>query len=74
MVRDAKAGKLSINGKYTYLSPDFYGVCQRVFLGVEQPKGLLGKDEVSCNLFNEGELAVERSPHLYREHGIKKIS
>jgi predicted RNA-binding Zn-ribbon protein involved in translation (DUF1610 family) len=71
MVRDARAAKLKVNGKYTYLIPDLYAFCERLFLKEENPKGLLGNGEVYCNVFNEGKLDILRSPHLYKEHSIR---
>lgn len=71
LVKDAKSGKLSISGKYTFACPDLYAFCERLFLGEENPKGLLENNQVYCNLFDEGKVDVLRSPHLYREHGIK---
>lgn len=72
LVRDAKAGKLRVNGKYTYIIPDLYAFCEWLFLGVDVPKGLLKDQEVHCKLFEDGEeLDVLRSPHLYREHAIR---
>ena len=71
LVKEARAGKLNVNGKYTFLCPDLYAFCERLFLGVENPKGLLGNGEVYCRLFEEGKVDVLRSPHLYREHAIR---
>lgn len=71
MVRDARAGKLNINGKYTFLCPDLYAFCEKLFMAIEEPKGLLHNNEIYCNLFHEGKVDVLRSPHLYREHAIK---
>jgi hypothetical protein len=71
MIKEAKSGKLNVNGKYTFICPDLYAFCERLFLGVEQPKGLLDNKEVYCNIFKEGKLDILRSPHLYREHGIR---
>lgn len=72
MVKDAKSGKLNINGKYTYVIPDLYAFCEKLFLGIEKPKGLLNNGEVYCDLYPEGELDILRSPHLYLEHAIRK--
>ena len=73
LVKDAKAGKLFIDGKYTFLIPDLYAFCEWLFLGDENPKGLLKNGEVYCNLFDNGDkLDVLRSPHLYREHAVRQ--
>lgn len=73
LVKQAKAGRLMVNGKYTFISPDLYAFCEWLFLGIENPDGLLGNGEVSCNLFKDGvELDCLRSPHLYVEHAVRK--
>lgn len=73
MVKDAKAAKVSIDGKYTFISPDLYAFCEYLFLDIKEPNGLLKKDEVYCNLYRDiKELDCLRSPHLYREHAIRK--
>ena len=53
LVKEARAGKLNVNGKYTFLCPDLYAFCERLFLGKENPKGLLANGEVYCRLFEE---------------------
>jgi len=73
LVKQAKAGRLMVNGKYTFISPDLYAFCEWLFLGIESPDGLLDNGEVSCNLFADGvELDCLRSPHLYVEHAVRK--
>lgn len=71
MVRDARVGKLKINGKYIYLIPDLYAFCERLFLHKEQPDGLLKNGEVYCSVYNEGKVDILRSPHLYKEHSVR---
>lgn len=71
LLQKYRAGKLEISGKYTFLIPDLYAVCERLFLGIENPKGLLGANEVYCALFRNGEVDLLRSPHLYKEHAIR---
>lgn len=71
MVRDARAAKLKINGKYTYLIPDLYAFCEKLFLNIENPKGLLNNGETFCKIYNEGKLDILRSPHLYKEHCVR---
>jgi hypothetical protein len=42
-------------------------------IGDNNPKGLLNNGEVSCKLYSQKEkLDCLRSPHLYREHAIRK--
>lgn len=73
MVNKYRAGKLQVHGKYTFLLPDFYAACQHWFMGIDNPRGLLEDGEVFCWLFRKSEkLDCLRSPHLYREHAIRK--
>ena len=72
LVKQAKGGRLRVNGKYLFLSPDLYAFCEWLFLGDKDPKGLLEDGEVYTSEFKNGdELACLRSPHLYREWPIK---
>lgn len=73
IVKNARAGKMDISGKYTFISPDLYAFCEYLFLGDKNPKGLLDDGEVFCSLYDDEEtLDCLRSPHLYREHAIRK--
>lgn len=73
MVKRFKSGSLVINGKYTFLLPDFYAACEYWFLGNKNPDGLLKDGEVFCWLFRKNEkLDCLRSPHLFLEHAIRK--
>lgn len=73
MVKRYKAGSLAIKGKYTFLLPDLYAACQYWFMGIENPDGLLEDGEVFCWLFRkDGKLDCLRSPHLYKEHAVRK--
>lgn len=73
LVKQAKGGRLRVNGKYLFLSPDLYAFCEWLFLGDKNPKGLLEDGEVYTTEFKDGdELACLRSPHLYREWPIKQ--
>lgn len=72
LVKQAKAGRLRVNGKYLFLSPDPVAFCQWLFLGIQNPTGLLADGEVYCREFNDSdELACLRSPHLYREWAVR---
>jgi hypothetical protein len=72
LVKQAKAGRLRVNGHYTFLSPDLYAFCEWLFLGEQDPKGLLEDGQVYCRDYRDGdELACLRSPHLYREWPIR---
>ena len=75
MVKNYKAGSLSIDGKYTFLLPDFYAACEYWFMNNKNPNGLLNDKEVFCWLFRKSkELDCLRSPHLYKEHAIRSNS
>ncbi len=72
LLKKYRSGKLEINGKYTFLLPDFYAACEYWFEQQMQPKGLLQDKEVFCSLFRRYEkLDCLRSPHLYKEHAIR---
>lgn len=72
MVKEARAGKIEIDGKYTFICPDLYAFCEKLILSHKQPKGLLNNGEVYCSIFkNVDKLNCLRSPHLYREHAIR---
>lgn len=71
--KEAKYGKFKINAHYTFLIPDVFAWMENVFLKIEKPDGLLKDGEVSCKLFKDSlELLVNRSPHLYKEHAVRK--
>lgn len=73
LVKNARAGKLEIQGKYLFLIPDLYAFCEWLFMGIKQPEGLLKDGEVFCMPYKEfQELDCLRSPHLYREHAVRK--
>jgi len=70
-VKRAKSGKLKVQGKYTFVSPDTFAFCEWLFQGNKNPDGLLKNGEVYCTLFEEGRLCLERSPHLFLEHALR---
>ena len=73
MVNRYRAGKLPVKGKYAFVLPDLYAVCQHLFLHMDNPPGLLDNGEVSCRLYKRSEkLDCLRSPHLYREHAVRR--
>ncbi len=72
LVKQAKGGRLRINGKYLFISPDPVAFCEWLFKGEQFPKGLLNNGEVYTNQFKDGdELDCLRSPHLYQEHAVR---
>lgn len=73
LVKNGRAGKFDINGVYTFICPDMYAFCEFLFKGDTNPKGLLDNGEVYCNIYPKSKkLDCLRSPHLYREHAIRK--
>lgn len=72
LIKDLYSARFRVNGYYTFLLPDFYAMCEWLFLGKEVPIGLLGEGQVHCKLhdFNK-EVDCLRSPHLYFEHSIQ---
>lgn len=73
LVQESKAAKIDIAAKYMFLIPDLYAFCEWLFLGERDPRGLLADNEVSCHLYrNEPKLDCLRSPHLYREHAVRR--
>jgi len=72
LVKKYRSGKLEVNGKYTFLLPDFYAACEYWFGHIDDPEGLLNDKEVFCWLFKQNDkLDCLRSPHLYKEHAIR---
>lgn len=72
LVRQAKGGRLRINGKYLFISPDPVAFSEWLFKGEQRPRGLLANGEVYTNQFRDGdELDCLRSPHLYQEHAVR---
>jgi hypothetical protein len=73
LVKEGRAAKFEIDSKYTFICPDLYAFCEFLVKGDKNPKGLLNNGEVSCKLYSQKEkLDCLRSPHLYREHAIRK--
>ncbi len=73
MVNEYRAGKLPVNGKYTFVVPDLYAACEYWFLHEEHPRGLLDDGEVFCALYPTAhKLDCLRAPHLYREHAVRR--
>lgn len=73
LVKQARGGRLRVNGKYLFISPDLYAFCEWLFLGEQNPRGLLQDGDVYTTQYRDGdELACLRSPHLYREWAIRQ--
>lgn len=74
LVKQYKAGKLEIKGKYFFLIPDMFAACQYWFCGEENPQGLLANGEVYQKEFSKvKKVDLLRSPHLYREHAVRRM-
>lgn len=72
LVNELYSAKFLVEGNYTFAVPDLYAFCEHLFMGKENPDGLLKSGEVSCRLFEDGiELDCLRSPHLYCEHCVE---
>lgn len=72
LLKKYRSGKLEVNGKYTFLLPDYYAACEYWFGHIDNPIGLLNDKEVFCWLFKRyDKLDCLRSPHLYKEHAIR---
>lgn len=71
--KDLWAAKFKLDCKYTFVLPDFYAVCENIFMGIENPKGILNREKISCRLYDGGlELDCLRSPHLAVEHAVRE--
>jgi len=71
--KEMKQGRVKVNGVYTFIIPDTFAWCERLILDIKNPKGLLQDGEVSCRLVNKDkDIAVNRSPHLYKEWCVRK--
>ncbi|MCD8018702.1 MAG: hypothetical protein LUF92_03700 [Clostridiales bacterium] len=79
--RKAQGGKLIVDGLWSYVCPDLYAFCEWLFLGEDEPEGLIPRGEIFNNYYCQDEYKdVEetcciRYPHLSDcEHGVRKIS
>lgn len=73
LVKQAKSGRLKVNGRYQFIAPDLYAFCEWLFKGIQNPIGLLQNGEIYSRLNKDkDELACLRSPHLFREWVVRK--
>lgn len=72
LVKKARSGRINIDSKYTFVSPDLYAFCEYLFKGIKKPKGLLSDGEVYFGQYGEIDLDILRSPHLYKEHAVRR--
>ena len=74
---DARGNKLILKDSlYSYICPDLYAFCTWLFCGIKNPKGIIPRNYVYNSFFNDKPYEVVdclRSPHLYVEHGIRKL-
>ena len=74
---DARGNKLILKDSlYSYICPDLYAFCTWLFCGIKNPKGIIPRNHVYNSFFNDKPYEVVdclRSPHLYVEHGIRKL-
>lgn len=72
LVKQAKGGRIRVNGKYLFVAPNPLTFCEHLFKRIEFPSDILSNNEVYTNQFPNGaELALLRSPSLGKEWGIK---
>lgn len=72
-IKRLKGGRITSNGFYRFLSPDAYAFCEWLFLGIEEPNGLL--PDGYCYMVDypeDTDIDILRAPHLYREHCIRR--
>ena len=74
---DARGNKLILKDSlYSYICPDLYAFCTWLFCGIENPQGIIPRNYVYNSFYNDKPYEVVdclRSPHLYVEHGIRKL-
>lgn len=74
---DARGNKLILKDSlYSYICPDLYAFCTWLFCGIANPKGIIPRNYVYNSFYNDKPYEVVdclRSPHLYVEHGIRKL-
>ena len=74
---DARGNKLILKDSlYSYICPDLYAFCTWLFCGIKDPKGIIPRNYVYNSFYNGKPYEVVdclRSPHLYVEHGIRRL-
>lgn len=77
MRKNAKGGKIVVDGFYSYICPDLFAFCENLFCGIQDPKGLIPAGSVYNAYYNEldvAEVDCLRSPHLGdSEHCIRTL-
>ncbi len=75
--KDLLCAKLETDGFYGYAQPDMYAFCEWLFLGEQEPTGLIPDNYIYCRYYHDQDInKVDclRSPHLNNEHTIRNIS
>lgn len=74
---DARGNKLILKDSlYSYICPDLYAFCTWLFCDIKNPQGIIPYNYVYNSFYNDKPYEVVdclRSPHLYVEHGIRKL-
>lgn len=74
---DAKGGRILSSGFYSYIFPDVYAFCQKLFQNIENPEGLIPEGYVYNAYHNVTKIEkvdLLRSPHLHpSEHCVRKL-
>ena len=73
LVQKYKAGKLEVNGKYLFISPDLFAACWYWFVDKNDVVPLLTDGQVYSRVYKYvTKLCLIRAPHLYREHCVRE--
>lgn len=75
----AQGCKLIMDGMWSYICPDLFAFCEWLFLGKDNPKGLVPEGYIYNHYYDEKEdidtVCCLRYPHLSDcEHGVRKVS
>ena len=75
--RKAQGGKLLMDGIWSYICPDLFAFCEWLFLGEDNPVGLVPDGYIYNNYYNEkdiGKVCCLRYPHLSDcEHAVRNV-
>ncbi|OCZ49738.1 hypothetical protein [Dehalobacter sp. TeCB1] len=75
--REAKGGRILSPGYYSYIFPDVYAFCQRLFQREEKPEGIIPEGYVYNAYYADTEIKevdLLRSPHLHpSEHCVRNL-
>lgn len=75
---NAKGGRILSQGFYSYIFPDIYAFCERLFMGTKEPKGIIPENHVYNAFYKETDINLVdlmRSPHLHpSEHCVRKLT